>query len=210
MSTAKSSAGNGMEARIVDTARRMFMEEGFAGTRMSHIAEQVGINRPTLHYYFRTKEKMFAAVFSGIIRSLMPRLQDIITRTDLSVAERTEMIVDCYYGLFRANPSLPLFVVREMERDMTLLIDTCEQVGMRPYMRKAVNSLLREMETGRLRRVPIRFVFYTFYSMIVMPFITRNLGAALMLEDGETFDEMLEKWKPYIVRQMTALLGAGE
>lgn len=206
MSTAKSANGNDMEARIIDVARRMFMEEGFAGTRMAHIAEQVGINRPTLHYYFRTKEKMFLAVLGGIMEEIVPRLQGIITRADLPIAERAGLIVDCYYDTFRRNPSLPLFVVREMQRDIDLLISTCRQIEVWPYMKNGIDSLQNEMDCGRLRRVPVRFVFYTFYSMLTMPFVTHNLGTALLLDEGETFDEMLDKWKPYIVSQMAALL----
>lgn len=206
MSTPRSAAGNGLEARIIDVARQMFMEEGFAGTRMCHIAERVGINRPTLHYYFRTKEKMFMAVFGDIVKSVIPKIQEIIVRTDLPIADRVGMIVDCYYDIFRRNPFLPLFIIREMQRDIGLLVSTCGQLDLLPYMNKVIESMQGEMDSGHIRRVPIRFVFYTFYSMLSMPFVTYNLGNTMLLEDGETFDEMLDKWKPYIVSQITAML----
>ena len=47
-----------LEDRIVDVAKDVFLENGFEMTSMSDIAAKVGINRPTLHYYFRTKERM--------------------------------------------------------------------------------------------------------------------------------------------------------
>lgn len=46
---------NDLERQIIETAQQLFIEKGFAGTSMSDIAATVGINRPTLHYYFRTK-----------------------------------------------------------------------------------------------------------------------------------------------------------
>lgn len=52
-----------LETKIIEVAKQQFIENGFAETSMSDIAAKVGINRPGLHYYFRTKERMFQAVF---------------------------------------------------------------------------------------------------------------------------------------------------
>ena len=54
-----------LEQQIIKTAQQLFIEKGFVETSMSDIAATVGINRPTLHYYFRTKDKMFKAVFGS-------------------------------------------------------------------------------------------------------------------------------------------------
>ena len=60
-----------LEQQIIKTAQQLFIEKGFVETSMSDIAATVGINRPTLHYYFRTKDKMFKAVFGSIIEMTM-------------------------------------------------------------------------------------------------------------------------------------------
>ena len=44
-----------LETKIIEVAKQQFIENGFAETSMSDIAAKVGINRPGLHYYFRTK-----------------------------------------------------------------------------------------------------------------------------------------------------------
>ena len=67
---------------------------------MSDIAATVGINLPTiLHYYFRTKDKMFKAVFGSIVMSLMPKIQDIV-KQDIPFMERLSMILDEYIEPF--------------------------------------------------------------------------------------------------------------
>ena len=63
-----------MENKIIDAARAVFIEKGYAETSMSEIAARVGINRPGLHYYFRTKDKMFQAVFGSIVSSVVPKV----------------------------------------------------------------------------------------------------------------------------------------
>ena len=51
-----------MEQKIVSAAKKLFIEKGYEETNMTDIAAEIGINRPTLHYYFRTKDIMFKAV----------------------------------------------------------------------------------------------------------------------------------------------------
>ncbi len=84
-----------LEQQIIKTAQQLFIEKGFVETSMSDIAATVGINRPTLHYYFRTKDKMFKAVFGSIVMSLMPKIQDIV-KQDIPFMERLSMILDEY------------------------------------------------------------------------------------------------------------------
>jgi hypothetical protein len=57
-----------------------------------------------------------------------------------------------------------------------------------------------------MKQVPLRFVFFTFYSLLNAPFTLKKISPAAFLNDGETFKVMAEKWKPYIVQQMEALL----
>ena len=66
---------NILEEKIIAVAKDVFIERGFDGASMSDIAAKVGINRPTLHYYFRTKDKMFEAVFLSIVQSFIPKIQ---------------------------------------------------------------------------------------------------------------------------------------
>lgn len=64
-----------LETKIIEAAKELFIENGFAETSMSDIATKVGINRPGVHYYFRTKDKMFQAVFGSIVKSLYPKFR---------------------------------------------------------------------------------------------------------------------------------------
>ena len=90
---------NELEYQIIETAKQLFIEKGFVETSMSDIAAKVGINRPTLHYYFRTKDRMFQAVFGSIVMSLLPKVQEIIQQ-ELPFIDRVSLILDKYISLF--------------------------------------------------------------------------------------------------------------
>ena len=51
------------EQAIKDAAKKVFMLYGLKGARMQTIADEAGINRAMLHYYFRNKEKLFEVIF---------------------------------------------------------------------------------------------------------------------------------------------------
>lgn len=170
--------GNNLEKKIIETAQQLFMKNGFAETNMSDIAAAAGINRPALHYYFRTKDKMYQAVFGNIILSLVPEIQDIILQ-DSPISERISKVIDAYFNTLSLNPCLPIFVVREIERDMSHLASTARELRLEYYFRKIANGLQNEMDAGKLKQVPLHFVFLTFYGLLIFPFLTRQLSLSL-------------------------------
>ena len=195
-----------MESKIIEVAKTIFMEKGFIDTSMSDIAAGAGINRPTLHYYFRTKDRMFQAVVGMIIQQILPHLHEIVLNRELSVSERVNIMVDTYFEVFRKNPLLPLVIAREIQRDVDYLLDVINHLAEKQLFASLVNSLYQEMSEGKLNNVPLHVIFYSFYGAVTFPFMSKKIAAKLLVEDGETFEILIETWKPYIVKQMTNLL----
>lgn len=194
-----------LEQQIIKTAQQLFIEKGFTETSMSDIAATVGINRPTLHYYFRTKDKMFKAVFGSIVMSLMPKIQDIIQQ-DIPFTERLSMVLDAYIELFTKNPCLPRFISGEIQRDVDHLLATAKDLQLEATLSQVKDSLLAGMEAGELKKVPIHIVFLTVYSLLSYPFLAKNLIVSLFLEDETAFADFLKEWKQHIISQIRNLL----
>lgn len=197
---------NSLESNIIEAARCLFMENGYAETSMCDIAAKVGIKRPVLHYYFRTKDKMFQAVFGTIAQSMVPTVEDILFQKGMSFEERARRLVDAYYNMFLQNPSLPLFIVREINRDAGHLIEAVLSSPVKPYMENLALLLKEGQEEGMLRPIPLNMVFYTFYGLLIFPFLTRNFSGCLAGDDGKPFESIIEEWKPYVVSQIVDLL----
>lgn len=195
-----------IESRIIEAAKSLFIEKGFAETSMSDIAAKAGINRPALHYYFRTKDRMFQASFRMIIQKILPKLHDIIITRSLPISARISNVVDTYYEVLKSNPTLPLFAMREIQRDTNYIVKTINESPMRPTFANLVESLRKEMAEGNLNTVPLPVLLYTFYGLLTIPFLTKGLVERLMEEDECSFDKQIEEWKPYIVKQMVYLL----
>lgn len=50
--------------KIVDTARALFSEKGYAGTGLREIAEKAGVSLGNIYNYFKNKEEIFSEIFN--------------------------------------------------------------------------------------------------------------------------------------------------
>ncbi len=194
-----------IERRIIETAKQLFVENGFDKTSMSDIAAQIGINRPTLHYYFRTKEKLFQAVFGEIIAKVLPHVQSIFNQ-NIPFFERLERVVDIYLEVFLENPMVPRFIVNEIHRDLSHLVSSMRELSLDNYIIEIGKVIDAEMEQGNIKRVPMQMLFLTLYSQLVFPFLTKRLTMWLFSENEEDFKAFLLMWKDNLLMLMRAML----
>lgn len=204
-----SAENTNMEQQIIAAAKQMFIEKGFEETSMSDIAAKVGINRPGLHYYFRTKEKMFEAVFADIVLSFIPAIHNIILQ-DKPIMERVAEMIDVYFDVFRKEPCFPMFMAREVQRDASHLFDTIRKLEIGQYASKVKDALQSEMDSGKINQVPIDFIFYTFYGLVIFPFLTKPFMEIVFMDRAMDFNEKMYQWKAHVIRQMEVLLGSAD
>lgn len=72
-------AGRGRDRRqaILEAARRLFLEHGYAGTAMEAIATAAGVSKATLYSHFAGKEALFGAIVEERCRALLEPLAGI-------------------------------------------------------------------------------------------------------------------------------------
>lgn len=194
---------NILEEKILAVAREVFIEKGFDGASMSDIAARVGINRPTLHYYYRTKDKMFQAIFISIIQAFIPKIQDVFVNDNKPFYDKIKIVVDTYLEVAKNNPYIPIFVIREINRNAKEFVDAIKPIYLDKFLNHIANYLLSAMERGEIKQVPLRIVFNTFYGLMSFPFLSKDL---MFMESDKDFNSLIDEWKPYMIDQMVHLL----
>lgn len=65
------------EARILKAAEAVFAKKGFNGASTAEIARKAGVPKPNLHYYFRTKQVLYAGVLDNILEIWLDAMDEI-------------------------------------------------------------------------------------------------------------------------------------
>lgn len=193
-----------MEHKIIEAAKATFLKKGYKDTNMADIAAEVGLTRPAMHYYFRTKERLFQAVFGDILMSFIPQIIESLS-ADIPLELKISQIVEAYMSVLEDSPTLPVFIVQEINRDIDNVISIALDNNLVELGQSVVNVLNREMEEGRIRKMPLIELGYTFYGLMMVPFLARPAGQMIFGRDSYS-PEFLQEWKENVIRQMVYLL----
>ena len=88
------------ETLILAAARKRFAYYGFSKVTMDEIASDVGLAKPSLYYYFPTKENLFRAVI-GHEQEAFTRDIELMLKKDAPAGEKLREYVDMRIRLFR-------------------------------------------------------------------------------------------------------------
>jgi len=182
------------EERILDAAKKVFLEKGMAGARMQDIANEAGINKALLHYYYRDKEKLFELVFMSESQKFFPKINRIF-ESDETLEKKFHEFVKEYVNELRLNPYLPWFVLNEINRDpdgFLLKIMTGEN---RPRPMKFLQQIEKEIKLGNIRKVDPRHILLNLLSMTLFPFIAQPMVSRILGMGNKEFEQLMEERK---------------
>jgi TetR/AcrR family transcriptional regulator len=192
----ESSFPNQTEKQILVAARKVFMKKGMDGARMQEIADEANINKAMLHYYFRTKERLFHAIFREAFQQFFPQLEGIFT-LQVSFQDKISLFIDRYMDLLFENPFLPAFILSEINRNPQAIVSVFDKTSFNPEA--LLTSIESEMIREGFRRIhPMHFLI-NIVSMCVFPFAGGPLIKAVFPgKDPYAYDSFLRERKDAI------------
>lgn len=186
------------EEKIFLAAQRVFQKKGYDGARMQEIADEAEINKSMLHYYYRSKEKLFRKVFQAGVANIFPSIIKILD-SEISLRHKVEQIVDFYYSVFDSHPYLPAFVVYEMNRNPQEFRKFIESLNFK-IPDRFIEQINSEIESGRMMPVKPHHFFLSVVSLCMMPMIARQMVQAIFRLDDDGYYKFLDERKELISR----------
>lgn len=184
--------------RILDAARSSLLQRGTSGARMQEIADEAGVNKALLHYYFRSKERLAEAVFQREARRLLPPVLETFA-SDRPIEEKVRRLVDLYLDVLSDAPALPAYVLAEMHYHPDRLESFVASVtGGIPaeHGARARDVLGRQIEVevaaGRMQPIAARQLIANVVSLCIFPFAARPM-LTMMLGGPEAYRDFLEE-----------------
>lgn len=183
-----------MESRIIEAATTVFVKWGRKASSMQLIADEAGINRTLLNYYFRSKDKLFNIVFESVFSDLIGQAL-VILESDIDIIDKLDQFIDVYITGLLSNPYIPVFILNELNTNPEHLIGLFKNTGLKPI--KLKEDLLKAMDQGRIRRMDPLHLIVNLISMIAFPLAAKPLISGMILSDSDTnFDDFMKERIP--------------
>ncbi len=183
------------EQKILAAAREEFCERGLDGGRMQAIADRAGVNKALLHYYFRSKEKLFEIIISDLVTTIWDRirreLETTVTPADARAVIST--LISAYINTFAQNPEYPLVLIHQLlhrDKNVPLILkQVVTSLGDGPA--RLIMLLNSEIRAGRVRNIdPVHFIMnvmgmimVSFFSQPASEIIKRVSGLSITYDD---------------------------
>ena len=181
------------EEKILAAAKKVFISNGMAGARMQDIADEAGINKALLHYYFKNKEQLFEKIFFEVSQRFWPHLNSII-ESDQPLFEKIESFCTAYIDKVIQNPYLPLFVIYEMNQRPAQFIKKMFH-GNIPNPAKLMAQIEQEAKAGKIKPVHPAHLMMNMISMCIFPFMGKPMMLATMKITDSAFNALMEQRK---------------
>jgi len=195
------SAESETEDRILDAAHAVFLRQGTAGARMQEIADEAGVNKALLHYYFRSKERLAEAVFRRAARRLMPPMLAMMA-SDAPLDEKVRGLIRHELEMLSETPGLPGYLVCEMHHHperldqlMVGIVGASPRELASPVLARLGEQIEERVRTGEMRPITPEQFMVNLISLCIFPFAARAMLTAIFGQGPEGFDRMIEERK---------------
>ncbi len=180
--------------RILAAAHRVFLSKGTAKARTQEIADEAGVNKALVHYYFGTKDALANAVFAAAAGQFMPRIFGILGSESLTLEEKVRAVVREQVDFHLARPYLAGYVISEAHAEPERVRGVMAAAGSAPLgvLRK---QLAAAAASGQLRRISAEQFVVSLIGLLVFPFVARPLLPGLIGIDADRFPAFVEARK---------------
>lgn len=179
---------NNTEQKILKAAEAEFLAKGFDGARTTSIARAAGVTHAMLHYYFRTKEKLFQQIINEKFSHLQEIMLTSLLDSEKPFLEKVSNAIEQHLDFLAANPDLPRFMITVVSGNPELLNDVFPPINVKAMPSIIQEEIDRNAAHGVCRKVDARMLMLDIVSLNIFSFIgsqiiNRMLGPFLTEPD---------------------------
>jgi len=185
-----------MEDAILQAATKLFLEKGFASTSTTEIAKEAGCNQALVHYYYRTKDRLFDAIFEKKMKYFMTSLLHISSK-DIPFEEKLSKKIETHFDAISEDPKFPILFFHELNTNSKRLETLRTMLGELPQtvVSQFQNELQAEIDKGNVRQMSIFDLLITIISLNIIVFIGEPIFKMMTKISDEEYLNLIERRK---------------
>ena len=160
------------EAVIKEKAKTLFFQKGFLNATTQEIADEAGVNRALIHYYFRSRDQLMDTLLEEAVNEKREKARAVLSSA-LPFREKISLFIDIVveYGL--KYPYLENFIITETARNPEKVKVLCQtKVKSSDLIRK---DLEEEIAKGRLLPITAEHFVINLISLCNYPLLAKTL-----------------------------------
>ncbi len=166
--------------KILDAAHQVFLRKGTAGSRTQEIADEAGVNKALVHYYFGTKAALADAIFERSLGTLVPLMFRILADEHRTIEQKVRDIVREQIEFHSTHPYLAGYMVSEMHAEPERVAAIMARRGHPP--RDVLRRQIREaVLAGSMRPISAEQFIVNLMGLLIFPFAMRP-GLVVLLD----------------------------
>ncbi|MGE3288502.1 MAG: TetR/AcrR family transcriptional regulator [Pseudonocardia sp.] len=144
-----------VENEIYEHATRLFAERGFAGTSLQDIANALGITRPALYYYVRSKDELLAKLVTEVTHGPLQDLEELLARPGLDAVGKLRGVVGVIVARRTTQPERFRLLIRS-EAELPEELASAYDASRRAVLRTVATIVEEGVRAGVFRPVDSR------------------------------------------------------
>jgi TetR/AcrR family transcriptional regulator len=186
---------------IKAAAKNLFFKKGNIHATTQDIADEAGVNRALIHYYFSSREQLFEVILNDAYQNITKRLHKAIS-SDSSFKEKIENFVSSYIDEAIEFPFMESFIASEFNRYSDLHFSLISNETTNSVMEGFFAELQVEMKKGTIPSMPPDQFLINITSMCSFPLITRPLIQRTFNMDDKAYLEFIKNRKVEILKMI--------
>lgn len=186
------------EKRILESARKIFHIKGLSGARMQEIADEARINKAMLNYYFRSKDKLFEAVFREAAGDFFPKVFQMVS-LEAPLFEKIEKFVDGYLTFLQNNRCVPGFIISELSQNPERLKEFFLENKIKPP-EKFLTEIKEAIERKEIIQIEPTMLILNILSLCIFPIVAKPIIETVFNINEEQYNQMIESRKKSIAQ----------
>jgi AcrR family transcriptional regulator len=184
------------EEKIFEAATDVFLDKGMDGARMQDIANKAGINKALLHYYYRTKDKLFSAVFEMIARKIFRKFAPVLD-DNLTLEEKIRFFFREHITFLQKNPRLPGFLLNEVNRNPERIKKLLSSVDFDMLWLNIYDQHKEELDKYNITKESLPQLMISIAAISVFPFAARGILEGILDKMNLDFNQYMEERKVF-------------
>jgi AcrR family transcriptional regulator len=181
------------EYKILEAAKKVFSTKGLQGARMQEIADEAGINKALLHYYYRNKDTLFAASFKSTANEMAQSINNLLS-LKIPLFEKIEKFISVYMDIIGKNPHIPMFILNTLSSNPDDILKFFDMLPLdfQPFM----IQVEEEIKKGTIRPIYAPELLINIIGLSVFPFAAKPIiNSVIAKKTGLNFEKFIEQRK---------------